>query len=109
MAWADLNAEQQNQVQTYDRQVRALAGELARFCARLQVMVDYHDSTVGPLLTTVAGDTIPSNSGLAGIELKSGTFMNAVDAAFVTLLADNYTAADRQTYIELAGPENVLP
>ncbi len=109
MAWVDLTAEEQGQVKTYDRQARALAGELSRFCARLQVMVDYGDSTVSALLATIGGDDIPSDSGLAGIEMKSGTFMAAVDAAFEVLLADNYTQADRLTYIELAGPENVLP
>lgn len=105
--WADLNQEQKNQVLTYDRFVRANVGNLSQVLANFQVMSDYWESTVGAIIPNLTGD-IPSDSGLAGIELKSGAFYNAVNTSLDALLASHYGAANRQVYIEMAGPLNVI-
>lgn len=98
---------EQAQMLEYDLRARGIAGNFAQLLSLIQAMEDYWTSTVGALIPNV-DDDIPSLSGLAGIELKNGTFMNALHLQFATLLADNYTTADRQNYIELAGPGNVV-
>lgn len=109
MAWADLSDTEKEQVQTYDRLLRGAIGEFAKVLYKINVANTYNDSTVGALLTIIGSDEIPSDSGLAGIEMKTGTQMAAINTQLEALITDNYSAADQQNYVEFAGPTNVIP
>lgn len=106
-AFNELTPEQQEQIHTYDRMMRANIGNFAQVLANFLVLADYWDSTVGSVIGTVT-DTIPSDSGLAGIENKGAATYDAMNTAIENLLASHYAASNRQNYTELAGPGNVI-
>ena len=109
MAYIDLTAQQQTQLQDWLTIVRPMQGELARLCNHLQVAKDAHTATIGVILgELIDADEIPNATGLAGATAVSKAELTEILVDANAILAAYNTAAKRQLTTKFAGPANML-
>ena len=122
MAWADLDATEQQEVKEWLRDYRAAVADTVRGLRRQQLLKSAYDSHVGALFAQVTnGDLVEDDSGLAGADLAmTKAQLTPVFAWTQNLLAGVYSDAggavatvwpDQETVdaygVQLAGPSNV--
>lgn len=105
-----LTVEQKNILGALTTQTRAFAGSLARDNTVAEVLLDDWNAQVAAIVASLdAGEIIPNLSGLAGAaSITKEELTNLLAVSITNLLATYNTAAARELYVKLAGPQNVI-
>lgn len=106
--WDSLSVEDKDIVLTNDRLLRGAIGSYARALRELNTVKTHYDSLASAIVATLdPGETIPHNSGLAGVQSSTESFFATIHTSVATTLTNDYSTSDQENYVKLAGPSNV--
>jgi hypothetical protein len=107
-AFAALTAEQKDIYNTFERDLRALAGQFQRLCNDLDALDARWSGQILAILAALDDNSIvPNTSGLAGSSsLDSDAEMAAIRGDFAAILTTYNTAAKKQLRAKACGQVN---
>jgi hypothetical protein len=108
--WEELTAEQRDIYTTWERQLRAVAGEQARVNNHWAALNEMYNAQVQAVLVALDDNSIvPNTSGLAGAQsLDSDAEAVAIMAHGQGILANYNTQGHRQLWTKAAGIGNMI-
>ena len=108
--WAELTPEQQNIYLTWENQLRALAGEMARLNTKLDTINTTYNAQIQTILVALDDNTIvPNSSGLAGSQsLDSDAEAVTIQSHFQAYLTAFNDSGHLNLWMKAAGLVNTL-
>lgn len=108
--WNELTNEQRDIYATWERQLRAVAGEQARTNNHWEALNDMYNAQILAILAELDDNTIvPNSSGLSGSQsLDSDAEAVSIMAHGQGILTNYNTQFHRQLWTKAAGVENMI-
>lgn len=108
--WEELTPEQRDVYTTWERELRALAGEMYRLTDKLVAINTMYSGQIAAILVDLNDNTIvPNTSGLAGSQsLDSDAEAVTVQAHFQAYLTEFDDVGHRQLWTKAAGLPNTI-
>lgn len=109
MQYSELTEEQKGILDSFGALERGWIGDLARLMQKGDILKDSWLANVSAIVTSLdAGAVIPNSSSLAGVEDLTKEELQSLGTYINTILTDNNTAANRQLWSRVAGPDNLI-
>lgn len=109
MAYAELTADQKQQLQDWLQLVRPIQGEVAKVLNHMGAAKTAYDSHVGAVLALlVDGDAVPNESGLAGAIDVTKAELTTILALLNSVLTTYDTTANRELWTKFCGAGNLI-
>jgi hypothetical protein len=108
--WEELEPEQRDVYSTWERELRALAGEMYRLTDKLVAIDTMYSGQIAAILVALNDNTVvPNTSGLAGSQsLDSDAEAVTIQSHFQAYLAAFNSSGHRQLWTKAAGLPNTI-